>query len=41
LTLPMSSFMERRLETVDREEVDRVAVDREGGATGAETLILG
>jgi hypothetical protein len=51
LTLPLSSFMERWLETVNREAVnreavnrevvDRVAVDRQGGATGPKTLIIG
>jgi len=30
--------MERWLETVDREAVDRVVVVREGGVTGVETL---
>jgi hypothetical protein len=39
LTLPLSSFMKRWLETVDgeavnREAVNQVAVDREEGATG-------
>jgi hypothetical protein len=33
--------MERWLETVDREAVDWEVVDWDGGATGAETLIIG